>query len=339
MSRPIGIQRPRPQPEEAAQIDRMIKYGIIGGAALLVLVVLFAGGSAARIMALVIAAAVLQGLWRGAAELVGIVAGTLAAVMIGPMMGRGLEGVCSGLFRTTGLTNRFLSIGIVSLAIIIVVAAGVSVGAKRFLEKKPELARWNPFAGAALGLIEGLILAMAVLWVPLALEPVARAQVDRAAAAEREGESATPNPVAQGLIGFATGVRESSLGGLAESTNPIQGSRILSVANDFAAVMHDQEAMRWLLETDVMRSIHELPSVVQATEMFKADPNLSRLADEGAGSGGEALLAVMNSPTVLRIFDQTSVVRDITPRGQEMAAAIAEAKTHIGGGGGGRGPG
>jgi hypothetical protein len=329
-SRSVSVQNAAaPSNAAVSDFDRLLIRCIAGAMLGLLLLMLIFGGPVVRLAGLALVACTLQGLWRGAAELAGLVAGLLVAMVLSPAIGKGLEGAVSGVFGTAGLTNRFLSIGLVALVITAGVAAGVGFAAKRYLKRSPPLQRWNPYIGGALGLVEGLVLALAVLWVPLALEPVAHGQVEQARAdAEESGQPVRSPGLAGAVVGFAQSVRESSMGGLAQGTNPLQDSRLISLAGDFALVSQNEAAMRWLLDTEVMRTAHELPSVQRALEIIHEDRELMAMSEDGWVTA-DSIRAAMNSPTVLRVFDETSAVADLNPLADELAQAIADAKARI----------
>jgi hypothetical protein len=264
----------------------------------------------------------LQGLWRGASELIGIVVSSLVAVLIAPPLGRALEGVTSGLLGTGGILNRMIAVVGVGLLVVIIGSVVVSIFAKRALKLRPQWRRWNSIAGAGLGMVEGIILGMAILWTPLALEPVAATQL-------AEADEDTASPVAKGIRSFADRVRGSSLGGVAQATNPIEGSRLLSLANDFIAVARDEDAMAWFMGTPVMQEIGALPSVNEAKNRINADPKLVRVLEE-EGVSVDLLKQVLESRTILDIFDQTTVVSDLSPKADRLVEAITQAKARIG---------
>jgi hypothetical protein len=187
-----------------------------------------------------------------------------------------------------------------------------------------------------MGLAEGCLIALMLLWGPLVLEPIARAQLADDGRDPREGEwraAATerpaPSPVARAVVSMADAVHNSSLGGLAERTNPVEGSGLLSLAADFAAVSRDRDAMAWLLDRPVMEKIEALPSVQEAVETLKSDPELSGMFKDREGVDVSDIRAVIESPAVLRLLDRTTVVRDVAPMADELAAAIREAKARI----------
>jgi hypothetical protein len=312
----------RTNEEPVPRSDQHILWAIGAAAAVCAGIALLFGGLAIKVVAVVIAFAIIQGLWRGAAELAGIVAGLILAVPLAPVIGRGFEGAVSAATSTDGLMARFLAMGLAAVLIVAVVGVIVRTITKRALRSSPALRRWNPYLGAGLGLIEGGLLALVLLWAPLALEPIARAQLEPAPG-QRE-----PSPLAGRVVGFAEQIHDSALGPLAVQTNPIAGTELMSLAADFAAVSRDPEAMAWLMETPVMQQIEALPSLRDAVETVRGDPELSALLDE-RGASIETVKALLNSRQILELFDRTTIIRDMRPLAPRLAEAIREAKGRI----------
>jgi hypothetical protein len=327
-NRPNQANKPRPvqaaRPPACSRAARLVISGI--AAFLILLTVVFAGIPTMIVVGLACLCLV-QGLWRGAAELVGLVVATVVALALSPPIGRGLEGAFAGMLGTGGVLNRMISIGIVALLIIVIGSAGLGILARRQMKRHEAWLRWDSYAGGALGLVEGVLLGMAVLWTGLALEPIAAGQL-AAAEPTPESEPAPPNPVAERLVKFAGDVRSSALGPVAAATNPIEGARILALSQAFAAISRDEEAFNAFMSTDVMQTIRALPSVQTALERIKADPSLMALYEQ-QGVTPQMLSEVLQSPTVLDIFDRTTILSDLKPMGEPLAKAIEEAKAII----------
>lgn len=312
--------------QDSPSTHRSIILAIACGVGIVILPALALGSLPTKIAFLVFGLCVLQGLWRGASELAGLVAGSLLAIPLAPAIGRGVEGLVGGLFNTSGIANRLLAAGLVALLIVAAVSIGIGIGARRIMKQRPEWHAWNKYAGAGLGGVEGVILAMLVLWIPLALEPIAASQLERREQWMEDADAPAPSPLAAGLVKFAREARESTLGDMAEATNPVVNSRLLSLARDFAAVTRDREAMAHLMDSAVMVEIRSLPSMNTALERLRADEeiNASVFGPQGVTPG--FLARIVQSPTVLAIFDTTTVIDDLTPRADRLEAAVRAAK-------------
>ena len=317
-----------------------LRWSIAAGVGAGALFGLVFGSLVMKLVVLVIALAVLQGLWRGAAEIAGVVLGLIAAAMLAPRLGRSLEGVAGSLTGTDGLMARFIAMGIAAAVVVAVVAIVFRMVARRAIRNRPALKRLDPYLGAGIGLIEGCLLSLMLLWAPLALEPVARAQLEPEPTTPPGSVAQTPvqrhrNPVAEVVVNLADRVHDSAVGAIAEQTNPVQGSELFALAADFSVVSRDPEAMAWLMETPVMHKIEALPSVQDAVETLKQDPELVRLFDE-RGVSVETVRQMLNSRRVLELMDRTTIVRDMTPLASELAQAIREARARAEARSGGR---
>ncbi len=297
--------------------------GFVCSAALIGLACLVFASLPVKIAGAVFALAVLHGVWRGGARLAGTVAGLVLAALLAAPLGRGCEGVVGSIAGTTGLTNRLLSMSLAAAAVLCVVGGLAGLAARKLSQRKPEWQSWDRVAGGVLGGIEGVLLALLALWIPLALAPVAQNRLE-ADAREDRPESA----LAASLMRLNREVGDSALGALARATNPFSESELLGLAEDFAAVSRHPPAMEYFLSTPVMVAVAELPSVTRGIEAVKNDRSLAPYFERGEASVG-AIRAVMDSPTLLRVLDETSILSDLSPRMKDLVAAVREAKALI----------
>ncbi len=316
-----AVRRRAAHEAERDALHRAVRLCLISIVIALAVLTLAFGGLVAGVSAVVIAMAVLQGLWRGATELVGLVIGLVLAGVLAAPAGKAMEGAVGSLAGTTGLTNRLLSMGLVALAIASVSGIVGRLAARRWLKLHPTYRRWDPYAGALCGLAEGCVLALMLMWGPLSLEPVARSRTG--------GDDRDEPMIARAVVQYAQRVRASSLGAIAERTNPLAGSDLMAIAADFAAISRDRAAMECLMNSAVMKRIRTLESVRTAQSLLDADASL-RGVFGAQGVSVHGLRQVMDSPTVLRILDETKVVADLSPLMHDLLAAIREARAKVG---------
>ncbi len=264
---------------------------------------------------------VAQGVLRGAARVLGLVVAMILAMVLCFPLGRLAEGAVAGVLGTSGLLARFASIVSMALIVTIVVSLAISIPARRWMKKHPEWKKWDRIAGAGLGLVEGLLLVLALLWIPQALEPIAKTQIEDA-----QQESRPAPPLAQRIADLATSVRSSPLGGVAAATNPVAGSELMNFAGDFSQISHDPEAIDAFMQTDVMKKVQAMPSVVQAIDMLEKDPQLNAIGRRGGLSVG-MLREVLENPTVLKVFDETTIINDLAPMADDLRKAIQDVKS------------
>lgn len=298
-----------------------LRSALMIAVAVIALICIVFGSLPLKIVALVLGLCIIQGLWRGAGELVGIVAGMIFGVLLCRPIGRALEPTLSSLTSTSGLSSRLISVGLAALVVSTFVAIAISLLARKVLKKRPQLSGIDKLAGGGIGLLEGGFLGLIVLWVPLAMEPVARGQLS----GSPDGELAPPNPVAEAVVRFAEEVKDSSLGSVAESTNPMEGAKIFALTGDFALVMRHRKAREHFVHSEAMRTLSETPSFQEAIARLERDPELGgmiRAGDYGPGF----VRGVLTSKALLDVLDSTTVVKDLTPQVARIELALQEAK-------------
>jgi len=298
-----------------------MRAGLMIGVSAIALVCVVLGSLPVKIVVLVLALCIVQGLWRGAAELIGIVAGMIVGVLLCRPIGRMLEPVLASMTQTSGLTARLISVGLAALVISAGAAVVIGVISKRLMKKRPELANADKFAGGGIGLVQGCFLGLIVLWVPLAMEPVARGQMSDSPT----GEKAPANPVAEAVVSFAEQVKGSSLGGVAESTNPMEGAKFFALSSDFSIVMRHRRARDHFVNSEAMRALSETPSFQEAIARLEKDPELGAMIRAG-DYGPEFIRGVLTSRALMDVLDKTSVVKDLTPQVGEIERALQAAK-------------
>ncbi len=313
-------ETPAPETESTSAFPKARLWLMCAAAALAILIVLF-GSLPLKIVAAVLALCIIQGLWRGAAELVGIVAGMIAGVLLCRPIGRLLEPMLASATSTSGLSSRLLSAGLAAVLISAIASIAIGIVTRRLLKRRPQLAGADKLAGGAIGLFEGCFLGLIVLWVPLALEPVAVGQIGKGEAPEQRPR----NPVAEAVVNFAEQVKGSSLGGVAESTNPMEGARLFALTGDFAIVMRHRRAREHFVNSNAMKHLREAPSVQEAISRLEKDPELGAMIRSG-DYGPEFVRGVLTSKSLMDTLDQTTIVKDLTPLVGEIEKALQEAK-------------
>lgn len=306
-----------------ALLQRVRALSIPVAVAVVLLAALLAGWITA-ILAATTAFGVVVGLRRGGAQILGWLFGLLLAALIAPVLGRALETPLASLLGTAGILNRTISIGACGLLIAIAAGAAAAALARRFLRPRPALAHADAWAGAAFGLLYGVALALAALWIPLSAAPLAHAQLH---AQQHTGRSASP--FARPLVRLSERARASAMGRLAASTNPLPGSDLFALAADFAQVASHPEALDHFLGSAPMQRAAELPSVQQAFELARADPVLAPMFAPGARVTVESVLRALNSQAVLSAIDQTTVLADLEPLAPDMAQAVRDARLRV----------
>lgn len=286
---------------------------------LLGLVAIIFGNLATRIVVVLIGLSMLNGYWLGASRVVGAIVGMLLAIATAVPVGRACEGLVGGVFGTSGLVNRMFSIAICALVLMALVATLMSIPIGRWLKRRPRLRRYDRLVGAGLGIAEGTLMALFVIWGALAVEPIVAANVARGA---DPVAGAAPTRAAQIALSFATAAQESVVGQVTAPVNPLRHMRALNLLERAEAVLSDPQRCEAFALHPLMQQVRERPSVKRAGELL-ADAALVNLDD---GLSGDEVRTLLTSRRLLEILDETQVLSELSPIADDIAQALAAAE-------------
>ncbi|MEM7756310.1 MAG: CvpA family protein [Planctomycetota bacterium] len=313
-----------------------VRWGVTGGMVLLALIGFLAGGSMVGVAFGIVAVFTINGVWLGAAEQAAGLLAMILAIMLSGVVGGMLEPIVASVGQTGGVVKQLVARGLAVLVVAVPLAIVLGVVLRSQIKKLPVLMRWNTIGGSVVGAAEGTLVALLAMWIPILLGPVATAQM-QAAEAQRVGDdaayaaaanaSAPPQSLALAelVAGWEQALRGSILGGLAAATAPTKGAEIIALTTEFAEISRDDAAMNRLLEDPVMVELGELPSVQQAMDRLRHEPQV-RAAIEGEAITPDRLWAILQSDEVTRVLDETGAMDDVSRRGALVAAAIARAR-------------
>lgn len=262
--------------------------------------------------------ALINGFLLGASRIAAFFAGTFVAMLVAIPLGRAVESPIGSVFGASGLTARVLSITMVAVVVLLVATAVGQNIIKRLTRDRPTIQRYDMLAGAALGGFEGALLSFMLMWVIFAIEPLANMSV-----AVSQGKR--PNPVSAAVVDGATTIRESALGRAAEAVNPLDELHMVKLFQDSLIVLNDPDARRRFLNSPEIQQIQQRQSVQQAVEMLRDDEAIRAVIESDSGISGADLRLIMNSPTLLRVIDETGVVADLRPIVDDLEQAMRRA--------------
>jgi hypothetical protein len=272
-----------------------------------------------------------QGLRLGAIEITAILLSTLLALFIAGPLGRMIEPGIAAMTGLGGLLNRAVSFAIVAIGTI---AIGGIAGRLIVRALLGESSRWrsrNSLIGGLLGMIEGFCLWLGLVWVILALQPVAQARlaIEPDAPKERIRYIRNREPISAAIVSIADDIQRSRFGEAVEESNPVPGLQILTLAEAFSHVSRDDYAIRWFLDSKVMRDVRALPSYNRAVTLASGDSRLTEFfSKEGVESG--LLIELMRNETIVEIIDTTTIAKDLQPLAERLEMAIHDARARIG---------
>lgn len=336
-----GVPRARTGSARAVCLCRAVALCVVCvGVALLAWA---ADGWTTALAACLVAASAIGGYRLGAGRIAGSGLGVVAAVFAGPAMGRMIEPAVTWAIGFGGVAGRVASLAAAGLAVVLasIVLAGVTV---RWLDRMGFWSqRQDSVIGGIVGAMQGLALAVAAAWVLLAV-PMESPHAGNSSGNVRDPAATylrrarDPSPWSGSLAASRDRLARSGLGRVAAWSNPIAGSRMLLLAEAFAEVSRDDDALRWFLDTPVMRELREYKSYNTAVSLASGDVFLTHFFT-GAGEGVDAvtLWGIMTNDTILMILDETTVLADAGPMTPRVERAVHEARRKIGSVGGGDG--
>lgn len=319
------------QQEITGRLPVEIEFTLAICLALFVLGAVVFGNMATALVGVLIGATTVRGYFKGAIRMAALVVALIAAWLLAFPLGRAIDAPFSAAFGTGGLLNRILCIGVAGTIILIVLTIAASLISRRALRTQTRARAWDRGAGAGLGFLEGALIGTAVLWLVIALEPLAAATLVRAEHAARFGGPAPPAAgelVARNIVAFADQARRSAVGEAASGVLPSEELRLVRVMNDFAIVSQDRRAMQSFLESDAMKRLRDLPSVQKAGEIMQSDPAVEAMIEKGEVTSAD-LRELLGSGAVLRALDSTRIVSEAGPLVPDIEEALLDAKAKI----------
>ncbi len=296
---------------------RTVKWCLTLGAAALLVAGLMVLDPVGKVACALVLVAVVQGLWRGSADVAGMLVGTLLAVFTAVPMAPWFEGVTRAVFGFSGLANRIAATITGGALVLLVVGVAISVLLRRLIRRTDAWSRWDTVLGGSLGALEGAILALAITWTPVALAPIARAQI----------AGGTSSAQAEFVVRAADAVERSALADLSNATNPIKGSRLVGISGDIIEILSNDRMREHFLASQVMREIDAMPGVKRALDIIKADAELVAVLEEGATE--QAVVTIMRSDTVMRAVDESGVIAEVSALAPRIAEAIEAARQSV----------
>jgi hypothetical protein len=315
---------PEPGPRKRGLAGFLASPAGIGLCALVLLsaAALIFGDLVTGLFVVFIALAVVNGYWIGASRIAALLGGLLVAAVLTVPLGKAFEGVLGAVLNLTGLTSRLVSIALVAVINVLAVTVILQIVIGRLHKRKPEWRRHDRLVGAGLGLAEGALLGLLLIWSILSLEPIATSSLVMTDGPQRPGRS---NLVSQRVAAIADVARRSAVGRFADATNPLTEIRLITLLEDSLIVMNDPAAQEAFVSHPAIDRIRQRPSVQRVMDMLTTDPQIAPILESGEEITSNDLRTILDSPTLLKILDETDLVAELSPLTGEIQQAIEEA--------------
>jgi uncharacterized membrane protein required for colicin V production len=250
-----------------------------------------------------------SGYFTGAAWMLASLVGIGAAFTFAPSLGYTHEMRFSEWFGTTGLTNRFMSVGIVGILISTVVALVLMKITGRMIESRRGLESFNRFLGFGIGAVQGPAAVLFLLGGFLVIESMEQER------AGHLGPSVVADKPLVSKLMLKTNelTHESLLGPTIVEYNPFtripQLDKLADVQRS-VQVLSDPAQIEGVLNHPSIRELQERPAVKHAVEQLRADESIQEVLRSGKRMDRSMAMILLSHPAVLELIDQPGFLKE-----------------------------
>lgn len=262
--------------------------------------------------------------------LVGILASLLAlaaAVWFAPSLGIQYAPRFQAWMGTTGLTHRFLCIGIVGILISMVVTWLMGITLGRTVAKRNRLDRSNRCLGFVTGGLQGVAAVVCFIGGMLILEPIERSKAD-----QRSPDDVTGQWASNVILKTAQSAKASRIGDALVRFNPvarIPGLDQLGQYHQTLSVIADPVARESMMAHPNLVQLKARPDVQKMVSEVDQDLKISERLAAGQSVDRDLVMQLISHPALMELVDQPGFLAD-AEEAFRTAAAESEATTAIG---------
>lgn len=246
----------------------------------------------------------------GATAMIASVVAITTAVTYAPSIAYQHEFRFTEWFGTTGLLNRFVSIGAVGLGITIFASLLVMLVTRGIYRFRPRLDRANRWIGFWIGGVEGVAITVFILGGALVLEPIEK---DRAR--HNVNQTERGKQISFCVLKTAEHVHDSEVGSYIEKYNPFvqfpELNKIEEVQKS-VQVLSDPKKIQSLINHPDVRRLQSRPEVQTAVKRVTEDPEIREALNAGGPMNRKIAMTLMNHPAILELIDQPGFMEAAT---------------------------
>ncbi|MGB7329038.1 MAG: CvpA family protein [Rubripirellula sp.] len=233
-----------------------------------------------------------------------------AAVAFAPAIGMENAYRFSQWFGLTGLANRFLSIGVVGLAIGLFVMFCLWFILGSIVRRRRTLDRWNRRFGFTLGIAQGVVGLACFIGGVLVMEPIELKRVGTRDPADTRGQIASKL-----ILSTAEATRQSVIGPYLVKYNPLAMVPQLNKVEEFgrtATVLGNPAKMQELLDAPEIQELRQKPEVRKLVNQLNSDPEVREIVQSGQAMTPSMAMTLLNHPAVMELIDQPGFLEQAT---------------------------
>lgn len=223
-----------------------------------------------------------------------------AAVVFAPEIGQAYEYHFSQWFGTTGLMNRFISVGVFGVLLAFVIAGLMMLISVKVLSVRPFLDGANRWLGLIIGAVQAPVAALFFLGGLMILEPAVRQRVD-------DPNMPRAKFTTKLVLRTTELTRESKLGPLVEEYNPFIRMPELNKLEPMqrsVQVLSNPQQIREILNHPAIRQLQEREDMRRTIEKLAADPDIQEILGSGKPMDKATAMVLLKHPAVLELIDQ-----------------------------------
>jgi uncharacterized membrane protein required for colicin V production len=263
------------------------------------------------------ATAAFVGFRSGGVSILFFLGAATLAFYVAPSVGMKHELQLTLWFGTTGLTNRFISVAVVAVAIL-GLSSVLAIVVGRRISKRPRLDAANRWLGFALGGMEGAVAIVLLLGGILMVE-----SRERQRAPLRDPDDKRGQMVSKFILQTSDKARQGWVGPAIVAHNPFETIPQLHAFNELqetVETLKDPDNLQRVLEHPSIRQLERSPEVPRAIDEFRSDPAVADIFQAGQVDGA-MVMTLMNHPALLRLIDQPKFMELASQAIQELSAA------------------
>ncbi len=243
-----------------------------------------------------------SGFRLGASRITATLLGFAAAVAFAPGLGLTQEHRFTEWFGTTGLTNRFFSIGAIGILLALSVTVVSVLIMNRVMKHRPRLAWSNSWLGFVIGGAEGAVAVLLLLGGILMIQPMEQKRADL-----RDPSDVRGIAVSNAILTVAQKTQASQIGPTIEKYNPFtripQLNKLEKIQNT-VHVLSDPDKINGLLQHPAITQLQQQPEMKRAVDSLMSDAEVKRILYSGKALDRAAAITLLNHPAVLELVDQ-----------------------------------
>lgn len=297
----------------------------------------FIGGLVTQIFAVAIAVGTVIGFVTGSTMMIAVTFGLIAAWFGAGFVAPALTSMVGDATDTSGLIAR----GVATAVSFGIVAIGLAVVAWLPLALvKRKVHFWNRHSrgiGSVLGLTQGTLAALSIVWISLSVSQADANQSDKQGNSAigllnglTQGEGGQLQKLQQALGSIAADARTNPMGQFAESVNPVEDSteaQVLAMTTKIEDIFKNPETRAAFVKHPEVVRIKQDKQLIKKLESYQDDPDVAKLVSKMKNNkdiNANLVRELADSPGLLKAVDEKGLLETFKPQIEKLKTVMDE---------------